>query len=132
MIYVICEQQKRRSACASEQSDQRLCCSLLKYNFKTLASFCGCTDRFVSGLVGNSRKHVLTCRGLILKQTHRRSPDDAICEVMYCIRTLFSSSGLTDCMLFLLRPISTLAWIIDIRKIVINYTVMRNMVMINE
>ena len=22
--------------------------------FKTLASFCGCTDRFVSGLVGNS------------------------------------------------------------------------------
>ena len=27
--YVICEQQRRRSACASAQSDQRLCCSLL-------------------------------------------------------------------------------------------------------
>ena len=56
--YVICEQQRRRSACASAQSDQRLCCSLLRYyntsrfysrNFKTLASFCGCAGRFVSG-----------------------------------------------------------------------------------
>ena len=28
--YVICEQQRRRSACASAQSDQRLCCSLLR------------------------------------------------------------------------------------------------------
>ena len=27
-VYVICEQQTRRSACASAQSDQRLCCSL--------------------------------------------------------------------------------------------------------
>ena len=27
--YAICEQQRRRSACASSQSDQRLCCSLL-------------------------------------------------------------------------------------------------------
>ena len=27
--YAICEQQRRRSACASAQSDQRLCCSLL-------------------------------------------------------------------------------------------------------
>ena len=27
--YDICEQQRRRSACASAQSDQRLCCSLL-------------------------------------------------------------------------------------------------------
>ena len=27
--YVICEQQRRRSACASAQSDQCLCCSLL-------------------------------------------------------------------------------------------------------
>ena len=70
--HVICEQQRRRSACASAQSDQRLCFSLLRWfntsrfysrNFKTLASFCGCADRFVSGLVGNSRRHVLTCRG---------------------------------------------------------------------
>ena len=28
MSYVICEQQRHRSACASAQSDQRLCCSL--------------------------------------------------------------------------------------------------------
>ena len=27
-VFAICEQQKRRSACASAQSDQRLCCSL--------------------------------------------------------------------------------------------------------
>ena len=26
MFYVICEQQRRRSACASAQSDQHLCC----------------------------------------------------------------------------------------------------------
>ena len=32
-------------------------------NFKTLASFCGCAGRFVSGLVGNSRRQVLSCRG---------------------------------------------------------------------
>ena len=32
-------------------------------NFKTLASFCGCAGRFVSGLVRNSRRHVLSCRG---------------------------------------------------------------------
>ena len=31
--------------------------------FKTLASFCGCAGRFVSGLVGSSRRHVLSCRG---------------------------------------------------------------------
>ena len=35
-------------------------------NFKTLASFCGCAGRFVSGLVGNSRKHVLSCRGSLI------------------------------------------------------------------
>ena len=28
-----------------------------------LASFCGCAGGFVSGLVGNSRRHVLSCRG---------------------------------------------------------------------
>ena len=32
-------------------------------NFKTLASFCGCAGWFVSGLVGNSRRHILSCRG---------------------------------------------------------------------
>ena len=27
-VYALCEQQRRRSACASMQSDQHLCCSL--------------------------------------------------------------------------------------------------------
>ena len=30
---------------------------------ETLVSFCGCVGRFVSGLVGKSRTHVLSCRG---------------------------------------------------------------------
>ena len=72
--YVICEQQRSKSACASAQSDQRLSCSLLRYynisrfysrNFKTLASFCGCAGRFVSGRIGNSRIHVLSCRAYL-------------------------------------------------------------------
>ena len=46
MSYVICEQQRRRSACAG---------------------------RFVSGLVKNSRRHVLWCRGSYLF-LHFRSP----------------------------------------------------------
>ena len=80
---VICEQQRRRSACASAQSDQRLCCSLLRWynisrfysrNFKTLASFCGCAGRFVSGLVGNSRRHVLSCRGSYAGQVSQDLP----------------------------------------------------------
>ena len=33
-----------------------------------LASFCGCAGRFVSGLVRNSRRHILSCRGSIIKQ----------------------------------------------------------------
>ena len=70
MSYVICEQHRRRSACASAQSDQCLCCSLLRQynisrfysrNLKTLASFCGCAGRFVSGMVGDSQRHILSC-----------------------------------------------------------------------
>ena len=70
--YVICEQQRRRSACASAQSDHRLCFSLLRYdnisrfysrNVKSLASFYGCAGWFVSGLFGNSWRHVSSCRG---------------------------------------------------------------------
>ena len=58
----LCEQQRHRSACASAQSDQHLCCSLpRKYNissfyirnFKPLASFCRCVGWFVSYLVEN-------------------------------------------------------------------------------
>ena len=56
-VYAICEQQRCRSACASVQSDQRLCCSLPRsYNtsclyipdFKTLASLCSWAGWFVS------------------------------------------------------------------------------------
>ena len=54
--------QRCRSACASAQSDQRLCYSLLRQyntssffirNFKPVVSFCGCAGRFVSDLVTN-------------------------------------------------------------------------------
>ena len=63
LAFVICEQQRRRLACASAQSDQNPCCSLPgKYNtstcysrnFKSLASLCGCAGRFESYLVENS------------------------------------------------------------------------------
>ena len=61
-VYAICEQQRRRSACASGQFDQHLCCSLpRKYNIssfyirncKLQTSFCGCAGRFESYLVEN-------------------------------------------------------------------------------
>ena len=61
-FFAICEQQRRRSACASAQSDQRLCYSLSGYynsssfyiqNFKCLPSVCGCAGRFESTLVAN-------------------------------------------------------------------------------
>ena len=59
-VYAICEQRKRRSACASAQSDQHLCCSLSrKYNISSLflypkfQAFCGCAGRFESYLVEN-------------------------------------------------------------------------------
>ena len=57
-VDVICEQQRRRLACASAQSDQHLSWSLTRWyntssfyirNFKPLPSFCGCEnpeDRF--------------------------------------------------------------------------------------
>ena len=58
-------------------------------NFKTLASFCGCAGRFVSGLVGNSPRHVLSCRGsytcilkvdetATIKNRHNRIPHPAL------------------------------------------------------
>ena len=59
-VNAICEQQRRRSACASAHSDKRLCCSLSGWyntstcysrNFKTLASLISWADRFESYLV---------------------------------------------------------------------------------
>ena len=61
-IYATCEQQRRRLACASAQSDEHLCCSLPGLynissfyirNSKPLASFCGCAGRFETYLVEN-------------------------------------------------------------------------------
>ena len=79
--YAICEQQRHRSACASAQSDQRLCCSLPRQNdtsrlyirnFKILAGLCSWAGQFVSCLVGDSRRHIFSWRGsIIMKETIR-------------------------------------------------------------
>ena len=62
-VFALCEQQRRRSACASTQSDQRLYYSLPRHyntssfyvrNSKPLLSFCSWAGRFVSYLVENS------------------------------------------------------------------------------
>ena len=63
-VYDIYEQERRRTACAFAQSDQRLCSSLpgsyntssfCMQNFKPLPSFFGCAGRFVSYLVANPK-----------------------------------------------------------------------------
>ena len=60
--YAICNQQRRRSACASAQSDQRLCCllpgsyntsSFYIRNFKSLAIFWSWAGWFESYLAKN-------------------------------------------------------------------------------
>ena len=70
--YAICEQQRCRSACASAQSDQHLCCSLLKQydiytcyiqSFKILASFCSWAGWFESYPIENPRRHIFTWWG---------------------------------------------------------------------
>ena len=62
LVFAVCEQRRRRSACASRQSDERLCYSMPRYyntsffyirNFKTLSNLCGCADWFESYLVEN-------------------------------------------------------------------------------
>ena len=73
--YVISEQQRRRSACASAQSDQHLCFAakivwdvfllypdislLYLESFKILASLCSWVGWFESYLVKNHRRHIL-------------------------------------------------------------------------
>ena len=73
--YIICEQQRPRSACASAQSDQCLCFSLPRQNdtsslyirnFKILAGFCSWAGQFVSCLVGDSRRQILSWRVLYM------------------------------------------------------------------
>ena len=59
---VVCEQQRRRPACAYAQSDRRLCYSLIgkchiltcyQRNFNILASLCSWGDWFESRFHGN-------------------------------------------------------------------------------
>ena len=70
--YAIYEQQRSRSACASAQSDQRLCCSLPRQNdasslyirnFKILAGLCSWAGQFVSCLDGDSWRYIFSWRG---------------------------------------------------------------------
>ena len=71
-VHAICKQQRRRSACISAQSDQRLCCSLPRqYNISSfydcnlmiLACFYIWTGWFESYLVGKPRRQVFSWRG---------------------------------------------------------------------
>ena len=72
LVYAICEQQRHRSACASMQSDQRLCCSLpasyntstcYSRNSKTLASLISRAGWFESFLVADPEDRFLVTYG---------------------------------------------------------------------
>ena len=93
--YAICEQQRRRSACASAQSDQHLCCSLPRQNdnsslyirnFKIVAGPCSWAGQFVSCLVGNSPRHILSCRGLNATLLTPPPPPPAVLSAVLYIR----------------------------------------------
>ena len=102
--YAICEQQRRRSACASAQSDQRLCCSLPRQNdtfclyirnFKILAGLCSWAGQFMSCLVGDSRRHIVSWRVSYASQTITESwwirviclaAEPALIETFTCIK----------------------------------------------
>ena len=113
-VYAISERQRRRSACASAQSDQHLCCSLSRQynascfcirNFKPLPSFCGCAGRFVSYLVESPKDRLsldeahmffffLTTNRLYIFQEFQSehiSDVSALCEMMQT-----ASTSLTD------------------------------------
>ena len=47
-----------------------------------LASVCGCAVRFVSSLVGNSRRHVLSCRGSYLSES-------IVVVAVFCVSLFF-------------------------------------------
>ena len=64
-------------------------------NFKTLASFCGCTGRFVSGLVGNSRRHVLSCRGSSLIRDYHKNKKNSDTRTFAEITLKFEQSYFT-------------------------------------
>ena len=102
-VFALFEQQRRRSACASAQSDQHLCCSLHRLyntssfyirNFKPLPSYCGCAGRFESYLVRN-RKQVFSWRDSYLSQRnvflkHYRIAFYPLCTSSIVLATFFS------------------------------------------
>ena len=70
-VFRVFEQQRRRPACASAQSDQCLCCSLIgkyhiltcyKRNFNSPASLCSCAGWFAYDLVRNPADRVSVTR----------------------------------------------------------------------
>ena len=76
-VFAICAQQRRRSACASAQSDKRLCYLLSKQyntssfyirNFKSLPSFCGL---FEPTLVANPEDRFSRGEAQLLYIDHR-------------------------------------------------------------
>ena len=75
LTLVVCEQQRRRPACASAQSDQRLCYSLFwkvsypncyKRNFNFLASLCSWAGLCESHSVGNTEDRFCSDEAQIL------------------------------------------------------------------
>ena len=102
-VLAICEQQRCRSACASTQSDQPLCCSLPRQyytssfyirNVKPLPSSWSWADRFEAYLVGNTEDRfsrdvaqlltqltvmILSSRTCLCKQCRPRS-DCTVCH----------------------------------------------------
>ena len=71
-VYALCKHQSCRSACASEQSDQHLCCLLPRQyiissfhirNFKPLASFYNWAGWFEPYLVANPEDKVFSWHG---------------------------------------------------------------------
>ena len=82
----VCEQHRRRPACASAQSDQRLCYSLFemyymltcyRWNFNFLASLCSWGDLFETRFVGN--------------------PEDRFSRVAVQMLSAYLASGIVTC-----------------------------------
>ena len=91
----VCEQQRRRPACASAQSDQRLCYSLFgkyhinacyKWNFNFLASHCSWAGWFESHFVGNPEdrfSHVAAQLLCLLKRLYSWYYDDVLMSYQF-------------------------------------------------
>ena len=69
-------------------------------NFKTLASFCGCAGRFLSNLVANSRRHVLSCRGTCVKHNVGTQCEDLCTVKQGCFLQTIIRRWLCCCSIF--------------------------------